>query len=195
MSQKPTQAEKKAEDWMTSKWRPLMAITYMATIWFDFIVGPVIFNVLQYYNPGQAVTSWTPLTLQGGGLYHLAMGAILGISAYTRGKEKVAQIENEKSFSEGFGTAPEPIVPAQPQWVQAPQQGVRVDQTWTAPATPAPAAATQPAPADSGFGSGFGDAPAAPAAQEVVVNETVNQSTTVVENNDPDRPLRRKKIS
>jgi len=80
------------EDFMTSKWRPMMAITYMLTILFDFIVGPILFNILQYYNPGQAVTSWTPLTLQGGGLYHLAMGAILGISAFTRGQEKVAQI-------------------------------------------------------------------------------------------------------
>ena len=92
-----TEAEKKTEDWMTSKWRPLMAITYMATIWFDFIVGPIIFNILQYYNPGQAVTSWTPLTLQGGGLYHLSMGAVLGIAAFTRGKEKVAEIEAGKS--------------------------------------------------------------------------------------------------
>jgi hypothetical protein len=80
------------EDWMTKKWRPMMAMTYMATIWFDFIVGPIIFNILQYYNPGQAVTSWTPLTLQGGGLYHLAMGGILGIAAYTRGREKEALI-------------------------------------------------------------------------------------------------------
>ena len=90
---KVSAVEQKTEDWMTSKWRPMMAMTYMATIWFDFIVGPINFNVLQYYNPGQAVTSWTPLTLQGGGLYHLAMGGILGIAAYTRGKEKVAQIE------------------------------------------------------------------------------------------------------
>ena len=81
-------------DWMTSTWRPLMAITYMATIWFDFIIGPVVFNVLQYWNAGQAVTSWTSLTLQGGGLYHISMGAILGISAWTRGKEKVAELEN-----------------------------------------------------------------------------------------------------
>ena len=37
------------------------------------------------------------------------------------------------------------------------------------------------------------DAPAPDApAQEVVVNETVNQ-TTVVDNNDPNRPLRRKR--
>jgi len=89
-------AEQKTADWMTTKWRPLMAVTYMATIWFDFIVGPIIFNILQYLNPGQAVSSWTPLTLQGGGLYHLSMGAILGIAAFTRGKEKIAEIEAGK---------------------------------------------------------------------------------------------------
>ncbi len=71
-----------------------MAITYMATIWFDFILGPILFNLLQYWNPGQAVGMWVPLTLQGGGLYHISMGAILGIAAWTRGKEKVASIEN-----------------------------------------------------------------------------------------------------
>lgn len=87
-------AEERTSDWMTTKWRPLMAITYMATIWFDFIIGPVVFNVLQYWNAGQAVTSWTALTLQGGGLYHISMGAILGIAAWTRGKEKVAELEN-----------------------------------------------------------------------------------------------------
>jgi hypothetical protein len=70
-----------------------MAVTYMATIWFDFILGPVLFNILQYWNPGQAIGMWVPLTLQGGGLYHISMGAILGIAAWTRGKEKVASIE------------------------------------------------------------------------------------------------------
>jgi len=106
------------EDFMTSKWRPMMAMTYMATIIFDFIVGPIIFNVLQYWNPGQAVTSWTPLTLQGGGLYHLSMGAILGISAFTRGKEKIAQIEA------GQNTDPTP---------QAPVMGLPTGQTWQQP--------------------------------------------------------------
>jgi hypothetical protein len=37
--------------------------------------------------------SWTPLTLSGGGLFHLSFGAILGISAFTRGQEKKAAIE------------------------------------------------------------------------------------------------------
>jgi len=89
-----TAAEKKTEDWMTSKWRPLMAITYMATIWYDFMLGPILFNLMQFYGNDQTLTSWTPLTLQGGGLYHLSMGAILGIAAWTRGKEKIAMIEN-----------------------------------------------------------------------------------------------------
>jgi hypothetical protein len=30
-------------------------------------------------------------------LYHISMGAILGIAAFTRGKEKVAEIEAGKS--------------------------------------------------------------------------------------------------
>jgi hypothetical protein len=74
----------------------MMAMTYMATIIFDFILGPILFNILQYWNPGQAIGMWVPLTLQGGGMYHIAMGAILGISAFTRGKEKVAEIEAGK---------------------------------------------------------------------------------------------------
>ena len=88
-----TAAEKKTEDWMTTKWRPLMAVTYMATIWFDFIVGPILFNVLQYFNPGQAISSYIPITIQVGVLYHISMVAILGIAAWTRGKEKIATIE------------------------------------------------------------------------------------------------------
>ena len=82
------------EDWMTKKWRPMMAIVYMMINLFDFIIGPILFNLLQYWNPGQAIAMWQPLTLQGGGLIHIAFGAILGISAWTRGQEKVASINN-----------------------------------------------------------------------------------------------------
>jgi hypothetical protein len=89
-----TAVEKKEEDWMTKKWRPMMAIVYMMINLFDFIIGPILYNLLQYWNPGQAVGMWQPLTLQGGGLFHLAFGAILGVSAWTRGQEKVAQINN-----------------------------------------------------------------------------------------------------
>ena len=74
---------------ITEKWRPFMGWTYMATCLFDFIVGPVVYNVLQFLNPGQHVDMWQAVTLQGGGLYHLSMGAILGISAYGRTQEKI----------------------------------------------------------------------------------------------------------
>lgn len=92
--EKMSASEKKQEDWMNSKWRPMMGWTYMATCLFDFILGPILFNVLQYFNPGQAVGMWTPLTLQGGGLYHIAMGAIIGVSAYGRTQEKLNGANN-----------------------------------------------------------------------------------------------------
>lgn len=123
-----TNGVQKQEDWMTKKWRPMMAVTYMATIWFDFIVGPTLFNILQYFNPGQAVSSWTPLTLQGGGLYHLSMGAILGIAAYTRGKEKEAMINQGMDPNAPAVTVQQPVMMAQPAPVyQAPAAAPVVD--------------------------------------------------------------------
>ena len=91
---KQSESAKKQEDWMNAKWRPMMGWTYMATCLFDFILGPILFNILQFYNPGQAVGMWTPLTLQGGGLYHIAMGAIIGVSAYGRTQEKLNGANN-----------------------------------------------------------------------------------------------------
>ena len=83
----------KEEDWMTKKWRPMMAVTYMAINIFDFILGPILYNLLQYWNPGQAIGMWQPLTLQGGGLIHISFGAILGVAAWSLGQEKVEAIK------------------------------------------------------------------------------------------------------
>lgn len=69
-----------------------MAVTYMAICIFDFIVGPVFFNVLQVYASAP-ITMWIPLTLGGGGLFHVAMGAVLGVTAWSRGKEKLQAME------------------------------------------------------------------------------------------------------
>lgn len=76
-------------DWINNKWRPMMGWTYMATCIFDFIVGPVVWSVLQIVGTGKVEIQWNPLTLSNGGLYHIAMGAILGISAWSRGQEKI----------------------------------------------------------------------------------------------------------
>jgi len=76
-------------DWINKKWRPMMGWIYMATCTADFVVFPVLWSVLQAMHHGQVTQQWNPLTLQGAGLYHIAMGAVLGIAAYGRTKEKI----------------------------------------------------------------------------------------------------------
>lgn len=80
------------EDWMDRRWRPMMGWTYMATCIFDFIIAPVLWSIVQAYYGGQVTSQWQPLTLQGAGLYHMAMGAVLGVTAWTRGQEKMAGV-------------------------------------------------------------------------------------------------------
>jgi hypothetical protein len=77
-------------DWINKKWRPAMGWVYMATCTADFVLFPVLWSLLQALSNGAVTNQWQPLTLQGAGLYHIAMGAVLGIAAYGRTKEKVA---------------------------------------------------------------------------------------------------------
>lgn len=77
-------------DWVNKKWRPMMGWVYMATCTADFVIFPILWSMLQALSNGQVTSQWQPLTLQGAGLYHIAMGAVLGITAYGRTKEKVA---------------------------------------------------------------------------------------------------------
>ena len=143
-----SESEKKKEYWMNSKWRPMMGWTYMITCITDFIVFPVLWSVLQAVLK-QPVTPWNPLTLQGAGLFHVAMGAVLGIAAFGRTQEKMAGANN------GGVTPPVPMTPA-PSFGAAPT-----------PAAPAPGfGAPVPAP-DFGspapvFGSGKMKAPGQP---------------------------------
>lgn len=77
------------EDWINKKWRPAMGWSYMLTCITDFVIFPVLWSLLQAVSKGQVTSQWQPLTLQGAGLYHIAMGAVLGIAAYGRTKEKL----------------------------------------------------------------------------------------------------------
>jgi len=83
--------DKESEDWINKKWRPVMGWVYMATCTADFVVFPVMWSLLQALTHGNVSSQWQPLTLQGAGLYHIAMGAVLGIAAYGRTKEKLEQ--------------------------------------------------------------------------------------------------------
>jgi hypothetical protein len=91
---KLSDSEKKKEDWMNSKWRPMMGWSYMLTCIADFVIFPVLWSILQSVSKGQVNIQWQPITLQGAGLYHIAMGAVLGIAAYGRTQEKLNGANN-----------------------------------------------------------------------------------------------------
>lgn len=89
----------KKNDWMKEKWRPMMGWMYMATCISDFIVFPVLWSILQAIQGGQVTSQWNPLTLQGAGLFHLAMGAVLGVAAWSRGQEKISGVASPMPMS------------------------------------------------------------------------------------------------
>ena len=79
---------KQNEDWMVKKWRPAMGWCYMVICVLDMAIFPVLWSIAQVMVK-MPLTQWNPLTLQGAGLFHLAMGAVLGIAAWSRGQEKM----------------------------------------------------------------------------------------------------------
>jgi hypothetical protein len=83
---------KPTEDFATAKWRPFMGWTYMAICFFDFVIGPVM-NVAFSIITKTPLVPWKSLTLDNGGLFHLAMGAVLGVAAFGRTQEKMAKID------------------------------------------------------------------------------------------------------
>ena len=87
-------SEQKKEDWMNSKWRPMMGWMYMLVCVMDMVVFPILWSLLQSLNHGQVSSQWQPLTLQGAGLFHIAMGAVLGLAAWGRTQEKLGGANN-----------------------------------------------------------------------------------------------------
>jgi hypothetical protein len=88
-----SESEQKKEDWMNSKWRPMMGWMYMLVCTMDMVVFPILWSLLQT-TVGAGLTQWNPLTLQGAGLFHIAMGAVLGIAAFGRTQEKLNGANN-----------------------------------------------------------------------------------------------------
>lgn len=92
------------ESWMNRRWRPAMGWMYMIVCITDFIIFPVLWSILQAYYDGQVVTQWDPLTLEGAGLFHMAMGAVLGIAAWSRGQEKIAGAVGTSNYNSSINT-------------------------------------------------------------------------------------------
>jgi hypothetical protein len=139
-----SESDKKKEDWMNSKWRPAMGWLYLVVCSADFVVFPILWSVLQGMFHGTINSQWQPLTLQGAGLFHIAMGAIIGVAAWGRTQEKLNGANNGGA---AVGTtyvppAAMPVAPAMP-----------------APAvTPAPVPVDPPAAVTINFGGRLGPA-------------------------------------
>ncbi len=138
-------SEQKKEDWMNSKWRPMMGWMYMLVCVMDMVIFPILWSLLQSLNHGQVSSQWQPLTLQGAGLFHIAMGAVLGLAAWGRTQEKLGGANNggmqpmaqsvtttfgtpsagfgspaPSSFGSGFGSTPGTSYTPAPSWGATP---------------------------------------------------------------------------
>ena len=104
--------EEISEPFYKQAWRPAAAGIYLLICLFDFIIMP---SIIEYQNDKidrmQAITQtlkfkspsvrqttievllrrveWSPKTLGGGGMFHLAFGALLVAAAFTRGQDKI----------------------------------------------------------------------------------------------------------
>jgi hypothetical protein len=81
----------------------------------DFAIFPILWSILQAYYDGTVSSQWDPLTLKGAGLFHMAMGAICGVAAWSRGQEKIA------------GLTPDSIKPTPKTPVDPPERNTRND--------------------------------------------------------------------
>lgn len=77
----------------------MMAWSYMVICIFDFVIAPVLWSIFQASNKGNVTEPWVYGTLQGAGLFHMAMGAILGVTAWSRGQEKMSMIDSSRKTS------------------------------------------------------------------------------------------------
>ena len=81
------------EHWVKSYWRPMMGWLYMLICFVDFVVFPAMAMFLPAFLKTFGVTAeyaaWSSITLSNGGLIHMAFGTILGITAWSRGQEKI----------------------------------------------------------------------------------------------------------
>jgi hypothetical protein len=79
------------EHWLKAYWRPAMAWQYMIVCFFDFIGGPIMTAWIAK-STNSPYVPWKSLTLDNSGFYHLAMGAVIGVAAWSRGKEKIQKM-------------------------------------------------------------------------------------------------------
>jgi hypothetical protein len=105
------------ENWFVKYWRPAAAWVYLVICIFDFLIMPSyvartnlkieeVVRVAAAFESTEKLgaltilmqkNTWTPLTIQESGLFHLSFAAILGVAAFTRGRVQEAQVKNGNS--------------------------------------------------------------------------------------------------
>ena len=82
------------ENWMKTYWRPAAGWIYLTICFMDFVGFPLMSMLTpvagRMIGMPWPYAPWESITLSQGGLIHLSFGAILGVSAWTRGQEKLA---------------------------------------------------------------------------------------------------------
>jgi len=119
----------------------MMGWMYMLICTMDMVVFPILWSLLQATVHGAVNSQWQPLTLQGAGLFHIAMGAVLGIAAHGRTQEKLNGANNG-----GLGGGTTYVPPA-------PVTGGFGNGNTTAPATGFTSGATAPGVPTAVFGN------------------------------------------
>jgi hypothetical protein len=89
------------ENWIRAYWRPGMGWLYMLICFMDFVAFPLLAMFIPAILKSSGVENtsyvpWESLTLSNGGIIHLAFGAILGVTAWTRGQEKLRSIARDE---------------------------------------------------------------------------------------------------
>jgi hypothetical protein len=148
---------KSVDDYLKDLWRPLMAWVYAVAVMFDFVLAPILLGIYTIAT-GQKYIQWQPLTIQGGGMFHIAMGAVIGVSSYSHSQEKISGADggatnggsNFPSLPSSWDPATVKTGPLMPAYVPPPDDPapapVYAPAPAAAPYTP-PAAAPAPAPA------------------------------------------------
>ena len=71
-------------------WRYWAALVYLFLCLIDFFVAPLMWNIGMTMMSDEVkinTSRWAPLTLQGGAMFHLSFGAILGATSWNKHKE------------------------------------------------------------------------------------------------------------
>ena len=82
-------------------WRDWAGIVYLFICLVDFFIAPLMWNIgmtIMDKEVQMANSRWAALTLEGGAMFHLSFGAILGATAW-RKKDEVDIHSNNQSSS------------------------------------------------------------------------------------------------